>query len=528
MTINPSPRIFRSNLAPHGFLFILALLIAACSPGEETPARSRQGPADPAHEVSGEISNPINVILIVLDTLRPDHLSLEGYERITSPSLDAFAKKSLVFENAYSTSTWTIPAHASLFTGLAPNRSGVGLARHRLGADRETLAETLSRYGYETFAVVSNPNIGPTNGLDQGFEAFLEVWRDKDLEASNVDPRTGEQRKLIRDSPQWTHGDANAYEQTKAWMETRSPERPFFLFVNLFGMHDPYDSSGAHWGKFLKAGTPRPNTRQSTPPTHALYLGRFPLPSTEKLERLTALYDAEIVQADAILDQLLNLLEEQGHLENSLIIITSDHGENLGDHGHLQHCFGLYNSTTRVPLLIHAPALGVEPGRRREPAQLIDVMPTVLAALGAPAPKVESDGLDLLATSLPTDRALFMEHTGAGFVKGISKSARFPGEREHLSQFDRELIAVIEEGWKLIVNDLGERELYDLGVDPGEKVNLAGDDRQADRIARLLWQIEQYDAARADGEVKEEAEIAIDEEKLKALEAVGYLGRSSK
>ena len=319
--------------------------------GAEVWAPRLEEKAKPAR---GEHGKQPNVLIYLVDTLRADHLGVYGYNRDTSPRLDAFARTATIFERAIGQSSWTRPSTASVFTGQLPLTHGVTQKRHALSVDTTTLAESLYGAGYDTAAFVTNPNVASAFGFGQGFGIY----------------------RLLK-----KHSDSTlATEHVLAWLERREDERPFFLYVHTPDPHGPYLP-------------PEPHRSRLAGDADRVYRAIQAKPKREKWEsdeetirQLLALYDAEIAANDENFGRLLDDLKRRDLFDDTLIVFLSDHGEEFFDHHDWNHGRGLHAETLDFPLLVKLP--DQRRGRRvTEPAQHIDVMPTILDALGVPLPE---------------------------------------------------------------------------------------------------------------------------------------------
>jgi arylsulfatase len=321
-------------------------------------------------------SQPPSLVLVTLDTTRVDHLSCYGYERVTSPALDALAARGVVFDRAWSTSSWTLPAHASLFTGLYPSRHGadydprggavlgdvVGLPvaklmrAGKLADDAVTLAELLAARGYATGAFVAGPWLHRSFGLLQGF-----AHKDDDVH---------------------TFGGRPAAEITAnalAWLRERPPGEPYFLFANYFDPHAPYEPVG-RYPDLPRAGEPLEYDYESL-------MREGKSLDADARAVLRDRYDAEIRDMDRQLGILLEAVRARPEGERTLIVVTSDHGEALGEDGRLGHGFWLSEELTRVPLVVRYPGDRDAGTRRADPIQLVDVIGLVARELELPLPE---------------------------------------------------------------------------------------------------------------------------------------------
>lgn len=291
-----------------------------------TGCQRSAGPAPPT-------LRPLNVVVITLDTLRPDHLHCYGYGAIETPTLDRIAQHGVLFENGVTDTPLTPPSHASIFTGLNPPSHKVrDTGGFILSPSTPTLASILQDRGWDTAAFISSAVLKKRFGFDQGFSVYDDQM-----------PRQG--HEFLEDAERRA-GDT--VDRAVAWLEKRS-DKPFLLWVHLYDPHTPYDP-------------PTPFREQ--------YKGRP--------------YDGEIAYADRELGRLMAAIERKSPAEKTLVAVLSDHGESLGEHGEYSHGVFLYDSTLRIAFLLSGP--GVPSGQRVKPqARTIDLLPTLLELMGGPA-----------------------------------------------------------------------------------------------------------------------------------------------
>jgi arylsulfatase A-like enzyme/Flp pilus assembly protein TadD len=383
------------------------------------------------------------VVLVSIDTLRSDRLPAYGYDQVATPALDALARESILFERAYSPVPLTLPAHASLLTGLTPPRHGVrDNAGYRLDAVAHAyLPSLLRRRGYRTGAAVSSWVLRGTAGLEEGFDLY-----DDRLEIAPRALLSAVQRS----------GDETLVAATK-WLEGAADE-PFFLFFHIYEPHTPHE-----------------------PPAP---FRDYPSP-----------YDGEVAAADAIVGGLLDSLKQLDVYRRALIVLVSDHGEGLDDHGDYEHGLLLYREALQVPLLVKLPDSQRGGSRVKEAASLVDVMPTILDLLGIEVP----GGLD--------GRALLGNEEAA--APPVYAETAFP--RLHFGW--SELYSLIDYPYHFIYGP--DPELYDLESDPDERDNLVASERV--RASRLREHLDTID--REIGDPSDE-----DAETRQKLAALGYIG----
>lgn len=410
-----------------------------------------------------------NVLVITLDTTRADHLSVYGYERPTSPALEALASHADVYERAYSTSSWTLPAHASLFTGRYPTSHGMrhdpagelvlseaidapkGIRARALARDAVTLAELLRTAGYRTGAVVAGPWLHHEFGLSRGFQDYDD------------------------DAVQRTRRAVEVTDAALRWL--REDGEPFFLFLNYFDPHAPY--------------APPPHYRHS-------FLPRDVRVDLRSALQAPALYDAEILYMDEQVGRLLRGLRERGLYESTLIVVTADHGELLGDRGTWGHERYLWEPLVRVPLLVKPPGPPRSGRREESPISMVDILPLVLESVGLEAP----EGVQGRLHRRP-GQPFFAE------VRPMSGKGSTGDWR------------AMWRGWiKVLSNSLGESYLFDLERDPHESDNLAEADaeRAARAVAELTREFDGLPAPTDSGPT-----LAVDPETREALRELGYV-----
>ena len=412
---------------------------------------------------------PLDVVVVAIDTLRPDHLGFLGYPRDTAPYLARLAGSSLVFRRAFSTSTWTAPATASLFTSLYPPEHGVldgffvrlkrvgraggaagTMSLRRLPEEIPTLPERFRARGYTTFGVTANVNIGPEMGFDRGFDRFARL------------------HQLARGTSASAEGIATALEE---WEPALLSSRPCFVYLHFNDPHLPYDS-GEAW------------------PTD---------PRGSEVERLAAAYDGEIRHLDRVLERVLGRF---GWDRDAILVVVSDHGEEFREHGGLGHGSTLYGELLRVLFLMRVP--GAAPAALDVNVSLIDVLPTL----------AELAGLEQDARWRGRSLAPLIREPSRG---GAELAARPLYARR--GRGAKEKVALILGDWKLI-RRRAKSELYDVADDPLDGRSLAAERPEVvTRLSRELGALEAGLAAKS----AEETAVFLDQPEIDSLRALGYV-----
>lgn len=416
------------------------------------------GPASLSMPPDPQDAGRPNVLVILVDTLRHDHLTPYGYKRDTSPEIQRWlAQPGAVVEEAYSQAPWTLPSVISLMTGRYPGQLvGADLGSFGIPAGVETLAERMSNLGYQTAGFVANPTVHEGAGFGRGFHTYF------------VPPAEVHFITL--------HGDLiNAH--ALPWLRANQA-RPFFAYVHYIDPHDPYynPDMNAHGGRspFL----PDYDGPIAGDWIHGIYTGRIPIDPARDLPHIQALYDSEIRYVDRRIGELLASLHPDV-LANTLVVLTSDHGEELFDHGGWKHGQTLYEEQIHVPLIVRWDGR-IQPGTRvRGTVRLLDLVPTLATAVGA-EPSPEWDGVDLLpaltgAGTLPR-RPAFAQH----LTSGPTRAAAVLDRRKLILYNDREPFQPAD-GLQTHLFEvdrarLQRLELYDLSRDPGERRNAVRED----------------------------------------------------
>jgi arylsulfatase A-like enzyme len=400
-----------------------------------------------------------DIVLVVLDTVRADHLPVYGYPRDTAPFLTGLAARGVVFDRAYAASSWTSPSVATLFTSVYPFQHGVvwgmkkmreaGYRFNHLPAELETIPEALRKAGYTTFAVSDNINVSPRTRFDAGFDRF-ESASDASSEAVN--------------------------KRVKKWKADLEKAKPYFLYIQYMDAHAPYNPRGPWFDEFMKD----------------------PLAGHGERPEYVAAYDSEIRYLD---DRLRGLYEALGWDRDTIVIVTADHGEEFWDRGMGGHAHTLQEELLRVPLIVIGG--GFPPGRVEAPVGLVDVLPTLRALTGLPR-DARNEGLSL-ASALE------------GRARGWAERTLFA----HLVTFEEGAVheAVLDGRFKLITTG-GVSRLFDIVDDPREERDLSAE--RPDLVRRLRDRYQAFaGASRTYVELPTTQDLPPDA--VEQLKALGYI-----
>ena len=472
-----------------------------------------------------------NVLLISIDTLRADHLSCYGYPEKTSPAIDQLAAEGVLFTKTASTASFTLPAHASMLTGLFPsshgatyqNRDPRSLVVRGMGRGYPTLGEILQDQGYETAGFVSGPLLSHQFGFARGFHSYDDRYDRLQSARARLFSRSLLFRVLAaqglfsdRDlDSQRTADEVNPL--VAAWLTGRENQSaPFFLFVHYWDPHGPYEPP------------PPLNQRPDGSAIVAEYdmdrllTGEYTL-TAAALSNNLALYDGEIRYVDRHIGALLADLRQRGAYDNTLIILTSDHGESFGEHDHWEHSRVLYEDVLHVPFIMRLPA-----GRAAGTvvtdtiAQPTDILPSVLSLARIAPPKgIQGRDLTLHLPGQPIPAGPVGEDTirgpGLAFAE-LDRNTDWP--RRWGARYDRDLVSVRTMQWKYIQSSTGQDELYDLKIDPKELNNRAAAHPETLTALKGLLEIWRRSVS---GRLDEGETGEIDEGLKENLRGLGYI-----
>jgi len=479
-----------------------------------------------------------NIVVVVMDTTRAD----DGFDSTVAPTLTDIGTAGTTVTEALSPAPWTLPAHASLLTGTYPSKHGAHAGHERLDDSIPTLAELFRNAGYETACVSNNTWLSIESGFDRGFDSFQQMWQLVQSETALgelVD--VTEQRRLTAVARKLADGNplanvANVFyrllvrersddgakrttEWVDRWLTGRESEQPFFLLTNYLEPH-------------LEYRPPRRLAKQYLPASHT-YEEAMDLPQQpweflaghvtiddHDFRALRGLYRAEIAYLDEQLAALKGSLIEAGEWENTVLVVTADHGENIGDHGLMDHQYCLYDTLVHVPLVIQGGAFS-DGGDVTDLVSLVDLAPTLLdvAGIDAPVARRGFQGRSFHPEADEPSREFVVSEYMAPQPSMDALERHVGSLPSHIYKFDRSLRAIRTGDYKLIRGSDDTTELYDLVSDPDETTDIAATEPAiAERLSGTLdeW-LESFDHADTD------EMVTLDSGRKKQLEELGYI-----
>ncbi len=501
----------RAGLVP---ALLAALAAIACGPADSRPLPPAGSP---------------NILVVVWDTVRADRLGVYGYGKPTTPFLDTWARGARVFDDCVSPAPYTVASHGSLFTGVFPTEHGATNDHLFLDDRHPTLAELLRAAGYETYLFSANPHVSSVENFHRGFDRVEHPWdperRDDALRivASKITPDdvSSELAAKIRAGRPKGGWDIKAAGELAgrgllAWLEERDPDRPFFAFLNYMEAHRPWIPPARYRLRMMSPERVERSYRidRSWVPLWS-YTFRLHEYSVEELEIMSATYDATIAELDDLFRDLVSALDAAGALENTVVVLTSDHGEHLGEHHLLDHQYSLYEPLLRVPLLVRDERR-FPPGRESRPVMTHDLFPTLLEAAGVEVPA----GTRAVSLRAPLEERLRLAEYVGAFEDAFRAIEPLHPEWDR-TPWEREIRALYRGSHKFLRWSDGERALFDLRTDPGETRDRADEEEAAARrmeeaLALLVEDLRRAPADRA-------APEPMTEEHLEMLRSLGYV-----
>jgi arylsulfatase A-like enzyme len=455
-----------------------------------------------------------SVLLIVVDTLRWDHLSSYGYSRKTTPHIDQIATNGLLFETTISASPWTTPSHAALFTGQYPSKTGVDGRNIVLDPARTTLAEILRRAGYQTAGFINNVYIRKQTGLARGFQQYEEFWGRN--EGSSIMLLLEFLRERLNPRP-----DTGAKETVAAvehWLDLDwNKKNPFFLFVHFMEPHTPYGVPDQYARNFLPSDVSLTEAKKVNQDPEMYVCGKLKMTNRD-FRILNDLYDNDIRYLDDQIGALLENFRKRNLLDRTLIIFTADHGEHFGEHGLMSHELSVYEDLIHVPLILGYRSRLPKGERVAQINQTIDIAPTILELAGLNTKNLEPQGQSLVGKR-DTNGHAFAEYDNARAVDKIERRFSREGFPPNPIYRRKVLKAVRSQDWKLIWGTDGTRELYFISNDPHEQHNLY--ESHPDQAKQLQGVLAKWLASFRPSRFYRQEEVS--REALEELKALGYV-----
>jgi len=440
--------------------------------------------------IASQQNNRQNILLILIDTLRPDHLGCYGYERDTSPNIDKIANEGIVFTHFYTVCPWTNPTIASLFTGLYP-QAVFPPAKHpqaikqRLPKELDTLAEILIREGYRTFALVDHPSISRQLNYHRGFEEYIELF-------------------FKRGWHQWLGTKSSNVLKDLSELLDKSKDNHFFIYLHLIYPHQPYSPPS---------------------PFNELFGNGFKKLTPEEREGVINLYDGEIRYADELVGDIFHVLKARKLLNSTYVIITSDHGEGFWEHGLWEHGNSLFNELLKVPLIIYPPGeRTTQPAQIHDLTSFISLFPTIMDFANIKKyPKVDGQSFMKYLNgkkSMQSRNIIFGESPHSFYINALScqteqyKFIYHP--RRPISNFSRAKNDILSNRFT---------QLFDIEADPAEKNNLSSIKKDFIKKigTKLIRHKMENDKKRK--RLKKEKEELSDKKYIEKLKSLGYIKR---
>lgn len=479
-----------------------------------------------------------NVIVVVLDTTRVD----DGLDPVVTPTLNDIATAGTVATDAISPAPWTLPAHASLVTGTYPSKHGAHAGHERLDASLPTLAELFQELGYDTLCVSNNTWLSIESGFDRGFDQFKQMWQlvQSDNALSEMVDVTEERRftavtkKLFDGNPvanaanalyrlfvrdRVDDGAQRTTEWVNRWLTDHEGDEPFFLLVNYLEPHLEYRPPRRLAEQFLPEGFDY-DEAMALPQEPWEYLADRRIYDETERQVLRALYRAEIAYLDEQLAALKRTLLETGLWEETILLVTADHGENICDHGLMDHQYCLYETLINVPLVVHGGAF-TDNGEIEDLVSLVDIPPTLLDAVDGRA-EVEPEtfqGRSFHPASTDDPHEFVVSEYMAPQPTMDALERHLDAVPDSVYEYNRSLRALRTESHKLIRGSDGSVELYDVTTDPGELQNIAA--AHPGTVEELGGKLDEWVASFQHAET--EADVHIDDDRKQRLEDLGYL-----
>ncbi len=457
-----------------------------------------------------------NILFVSIDASRADHFSCYKKVKDVTPNLDRLAENGVLFENAISTAPWTPMSHASMFTGMHQVKHGMREGNMFLSKQWKTLAEVLQENGYHTVGIDGNPYLNSVSGLSRGHIDYSELWRKPKL-ISEIYLRIKSNIKA-----KIAGGGILSYkmnEEVFKWFNNYNYEKPFYMFLQALEPNFAYKPPKRFKEKFVKKTSEETNKMMDIIfSDYNLHNVKKVQLSSDDLDHLYNLHAAELAYLDHKLEQIFTLLREKGQFDNTIIVITTDHGEAFGEHGVFGHQFLLTNSLLHVPLIFHYPGQVPSGKRISSLVQTSDIFPTIIDMVGLKT-EIKNECMGVSLSSFEEQK--YRDFAFAEYDSPVAKLKSFE-KYEHIdvSNYDRDLKMIQDLDWKYIWSSDNHCELFNLKEDYEEQNNLinANTSKAHEMEQKLFQWVEKYQVTNFDDDKDDE-----DQEILDSLRKLGYI-----
>ena len=453
-----------------------------------------------------------NIILIVLDTVRSKNMSCYGYERKTTPFLDEFSSENIFYNNAFSPAIWTIPSHASLFTGKYPSSHGALNLHRYLDSHYMTISEVFNSAGYDTISFSNN-----------GFISIKDFGLSRGFKISEGQPHPKKKiGRIFQKGNQWMKGlidcgasGTNKFVKNLLTNRTKS-DKPFFLFLNYMEAHAPYKNIPRKYLKMFIGKAERKKIK-TTNQDRQKFLTRSIHMAEEDFLLLRSVYDVQIAYLDFKIYELIKFLKQKNIYDNSLIIITSDHGDMIGEHNLMHHSYCIYDELIKIPLILKLPGTGNQGKIIDDPVSLMNIAPTIINILGidneAFANQMQENPLSIDGNDYKSDYIFSECERPKNEFKDTYPDFDF-------SVYDKHFLTIRSMQYKFIWSSNGQHKGYKIDDDPSEQTNLIKKETELskkleNRLFKWYNSLEKVDT-------KREKSINLNEDVKDRLKALGY------
>ncbi len=470
-------------------------------------------------------NNRPNVLIVVMDAARARNFSCYGYERKTTPVIDEIASQGVLYEQCISSASWTLPSMSSLFTGLYGSQHGTNFRHQFLERDHATIAEVLSNEGYQTTLFATVEWVSKTFGLARGFEHATSYvggvpWMRKIFKKTTKIEKLWRLGKWYLLGPKHGKYTYTVSQDVRRWFNTQyQKDKPYFAVMHFGDPHWPWFHHPQHsWIE----GKRRP-PRLYAPDGHKYMAGELEL-SEEDSQMMMDFYDGEISFLDHQMGKIFDMMKQGGYLDNTILIILADHGEQLTEHQLIGHGFSVYEDVLHVPFIVHHPEYFSGGERVKEAVQNVDVFPTLIELLNLDKEKIPNH---MLGRSLLPEKVRANPRPFTVSERLAPSLKRFRRVVPHFdtTPMERHMRALREvngngPGYKLIWGSDGRHELFNLAEDLGENENLA--ERDPEKLQEMLDKLADWMATFEMADFGE-LETHIDEALTQRLQELGYL-----